>query len=152
MGDPTSGRAWIDAVHTRTEAVFSRAAPAPDQEFTLASGSTTIPLLMPGSDGPPLNVRIELLSNQLRFPDGAERPVTIRGDNQVVTFRVETTGAGQIPVQVLVRAPNGRVLSDTNVDVRSTAFNRVAVGITLAAALALVALWVRRLIARRRTT
>jgi hypothetical protein len=151
VADPTAGRAWIDAVNTRTEAVFARTVPAPAQEFTLASGTTTIPLLMPGSTGPPLDVSIELESAQLRFPDGAERTVTIGGEDQFVTFRVQATGAGQGSVRVRVRAPNGRVLSETTFVVRSTAFNRVAIAITLAAALALVALWVRRLVARRRT-
>jgi len=152
VADPTAGRAWIDAVDARTEAVFARTVPAPAQEFTLASGTTTIPLLMPGSTGAPLQVSIELQSAQLRFPDGAERTVTIDGEDQFVTFRVQATGAGQGSVRVRVRAPNGRVLSETTFVVRSTAFNRVAIAITLAAALALVALWVRRLVARRRTT
>ena len=152
VADPTSGRTWIDAVHARTEAVFTRTLPAPDQVFTLASGNTRIPLLMPGSDGPPLTVTIELESAQLRFPEGAERTVTIDGNDQIVTFPVQATGAGQGSVRVRVRAPNGRELSETNFVVRSTAFNRVAIAITVAAALALVVLWVRRLVARRRTT
>ena len=69
-----------------------------------------------------------------------------------MTFPVQATGAGQGSVTVHVLAPNGRELSETNFVVRSTAFNRVAIAITLAAALALVVLWVRRLVARRRTT
>ena len=150
--DPTAGRTWIDAVQARTEAVFTRTLPTPGQVFTLASGNTRIPLLMPGSDGPPLTVTIELESAQLRFPEGAERTVTIGGNDQIVTFPVQATGAGQGSVRVRVLAPNGRELSETNFVVRSTAFNRVAIAITLAAALALVVLWVRRLVARRRTT
>ncbi len=151
VADPTSGRTWIDAVHTSTEAVFARTLPVPDQVFTLASGSTRIPLLMPGSPGPPLTVTIELASAQLRFPEST-RTVTIDGNDQVVTFPVQATGAGQGSVTVHVLAPNGRELSETTFVVRSTAFNRVAIAITLAAALALVVLWVRRLVARRRTT
>jgi hypothetical protein len=152
VSDPTAGHMWIDAVDARTQAVFARTLPKPDQVFTLASGNTRIPLLMPGSDGPPLQVTIELESAQLRFPDGAERTVTIGANDQIVTFPVEATGAGQGSVRVRVLAPNGRELSETNFVVRSTAFNRVAVAITFAAALGLVVLWVRRLVARRRTT
>jgi hypothetical protein len=152
VDDPGAGRRWTDAVHARTEAIFSRAAPAPDQAFTLASGNTTIPLLLPGSEGPPLTVQIELQSSQLRFPDGAVQEATIGNEDRYLVFRVQATGAGQGSVRVLIRAPNGRVLSDSTLVVRSTAFNRIAVAITVAAALALVALWMRRLIARRRTT
>jgi hypothetical protein len=152
VADPEAGRRWIDTVRARTGTVFARAAPAPDQEFTLASGNTTIPLLMPGSEGPPMTVLIELQSAQLRFPDGKVQETTIGSEDRSVVFRVQATGAGQMPVQVLVRAPNGRVLSESTVVVRSTAFNRIALAITLAAALVLVALWTRRLVARRRTT
>lgn len=151
VADPTTGRTWIDAVHSSTQAVFDRTLPKPDQVFTLASGSTRIPLLMPGSPGPPLTVTIELASAQLRFPEST-RTVTIDGNDQVVIFPVQATGAGQGSVTVHVMAPNGRELSETTFVVRSTAFNRVAIAITLAAALALVVLWVRRLVARRRTT
>jgi hypothetical protein len=152
VADPTAGRTWIDAVDTRTGAVFARTLPKPDQVFTLASGNTRIPLLMPGSDGPPLQVTIELESAKLLFPEGADRTVTIGANDQIVTIPVQATGAGQGSVLVRVRAPNGRVLSETTFVVRSTAFNRVAVAITFAAALGLVVLWVRRLVARRRTT
>lgn len=151
VGNEDAGRAWIDAVDAATRRVFARAAPAPGQSFTLTSGRTTIPLRIPGSEGPPLAVIVELQSAQLR-PARQARRTTITDEDQFVTFDVEATGAGQIPVTVLVRAPNGALLSETTPDVRSTAFNRVAIGITLAAALALVALWVRRLVARRRTT
>lgn len=151
VGDPEAGRRWTDAVHARTEGIFARAAPAPGQAFTLASGNATIPLLLPGSQGPSMAVQIELQSSQLRFPDGAVREATIGSEDRFVVFRVQATGAGQIPVRVLVRAPNGRVLSQSTLVVRSTAFNRIALAITAAAALALVALWLRRLIARRRT-
>ena len=151
VGNEDAGRAWIDAVDGATRQVFARAAPAPGQSFTLTSGRTTIPLRIPGSEGPPLAVIVELQSAQLR-PSRQERRTTITDEDQFVTFEVEATGAGQIPVTVLVRAPNGTLLSETTPDVRSTAFNRVAIGITVAAALVLVALWVRRLVARRRTT
>jgi hypothetical protein len=152
VGDPEAGRGWTDAVEARTAAIFARAAPAPDQAFTLASVNTTIPLLLPGSEGPPMTVKIELKSSQLRFPDGSVQEATIGSEDRSVVFPVQATGAGQGSVQVIVRAPNGRVLSESTFVVRSTAFNRVALAITVAAALALVALWLRRVIARRRTT
>jgi hypothetical protein len=77
---------------------------------------------------------------------------TIGSQDRSVVFRVQATGAGQGSVQVIVRAPNGRVLSESILVVRSTAFNRIALAITAAAALGLVLLWVRRLVARRRMT
>jgi hypothetical protein len=149
VGDEDAGRAWIDAAHAATERVFDRTTPLPDQVFTVASGTVVIPLRIPGSPGPPLSVRIELESDELRFPEGRAQDTVITDEDRVLSFRIEATGAGQIPVRVLVLAPNGRVLREDTLVVRSTAFNRVALAITALAALALVALWLRRLMARR---
>jgi hypothetical protein len=147
-----SGRAWTGAVHAQTDLQFARTVPDPSPGYTLTYRAATIPLLIPGSPGPPLDVEIELQSPQLRFPEGATQKVRITDEQQSVPFRVEATGAGQIPLTVIVHAPNGRELNKRTVAIRSTAYNRIALVITGAAALALVALWVRRLVARRRTT
>jgi hypothetical protein len=152
VGNEAAGREWIDAVNTATGTVFVRSSPIERQSFTLASGNTTIPIRFPASDGPPLDVSVELQSSQLRFPNGDRQRTTISDTERVLTFNAEATGAGLGSLQVIVRAPNGRILSTSTFPVRSTAFNRVAVGITVAAALALIALWLRRLMARRRTT
>ena len=48
-----------------------------------------------------------------------------------------------------VLAPGGRLIEARTITVRSTVYNRIALVITFAAALVLVALWVRRLVARR---
>jgi hypothetical protein len=152
VGNEAAGRAWIDAVNTATGTIFVRSAPIQRQSFTLASGNTTIPIRFPASEGPPLAVSVQLQSSQLRFPNGNTQQTTISDTERVLTFEASATGAGLGSLLVVVKAPNGRVLSRSTFPVRSTAFNRVAIGITVAAALALIALWLRRLMARRRTT
>ena len=56
---------------------------------------------------------------------------------------------GRFTVALNVFAPGGRLIESRTIAVRSTVYNRIALLITFAAALVLVALWVRRLIARR---
>jgi len=51
-------------------------------------------------------------------------------------------------VQVIVRAPSGRPIGQTQLTVRSTSVNHIALGVTIAAALVLVVLWSRRLFRR----
>jgi hypothetical protein len=66
---------------------------------------------------------------------------------------VELKTTGEFPVQVELLAPSGRPISDTTIAVRSTAYNRFALVITIGAAVALLALWGRRFLpSRRRTT
>jgi hypothetical protein len=64
---------------------------------------------------------------------------------------VVSNTSGQSPIEIKVRAPNGRFISRRIVSVRSTAVNRIALIVTIAAALGLLALYSRRWI-RRRTT
>ncbi len=147
-----AGRAWIDQVHTATEDVFSRARPQPAQEFTFTSAAGTIPLRMGDPGAAPLKIVVQLRSAWFRFPDGPVQIVTLSRANQVVTFKAEATAGGQAhSIQLLVRAPSGRPLDDPQtLVVRTAAVNRIALEITVLAALGLAVLWARRLIRVRR--
>lgn len=142
------GRAWIDQVHTQTEAIFSQVRPNTAQRFTFTSAVGTIPLQM-GDPGPtPLKIIVQLRSAWFSFPDGPTQIVTLTRPNQVVSFRVEAAAGGQAhSIQLLVRSPSGRPLDQPQtLIVRTAAVNRIALLVTLAAALGLVVLWTRRLI------
>lgn len=145
LGNEGAGRAWIDQVHRATEAVFARAVPDTSQVFTFTSDTGSIPLRMGDPDDLPLRFTLQLRSNRFRFPDGARQTVTLGDPNQIVTFRASALAAGQGTVQVIVRAPSGRPIGQTRLTVRSTAVNRIALAVTIAAALLLIVLWSRRL-------
>ena len=66
----------------------------------------------------------------------------------VVVFTVQAKAAGAQTIKVRARAPSGRSLAESNLTVRTTAVNSIAVIITGAAALLLVALWSRRYVRR----
>jgi len=76
--------------------------------------------------------------------------VVLTRPGQVVPFDVVAQGSGQNPIDVVVRAPNGTEIARTRITVRSTAVNRIALFVTLGAALGLVALYGRRWVRRRR--
>ena len=149
LGNEEAGRRFIDDVHSITEETFAATVPGGPQVFTLTSSSGTIPVLFGDPGDRPLHVIVELSSSQLRFPNGSTREVTLERAEQDVTFEVQPASAGQITVEVLVRAPSGRVVGETRLLVRSTAYSRIALIITGAAALGLVVLWARRLLRRR---
>ena len=149
LGDELGGRPWLDATAAATALVFESVTPE-IQVFTLTSREGDIPLLMDDPGEVPIRVVVDLYSNRLRFPEGSRREVELQpGRPQVVTIPVETTGAGNHEIQVVVRAPSGRVVSDQSVEVRSTVLNVIALAVTGAAALVLVALWLRRWFRRR---
>jgi hypothetical protein len=65
-----------------------------------------------------------------------------------VDLELRTTGRFQVPVQVV--SPSGRVIGHPEtIIVRSTAYNRVALLITIGAAILAFAVWARRFLPRR---
>jgi hypothetical protein len=71
------------------------------------------------------------------------------GRTTTLTFPVDLRTNGRFEVFVRIQSPNGRVIAHPRLIVRSTAFNRVALVITLAAAAMLLILWARRFVPRR---
>ena len=111
VGNELAGREWIDQVHTTVSDFFARAQPQESQQFTFTSGEGTIPLRMGDPGSTPMKLTVQLRSAWFTFPDGAKQTVTVTRPNQIVTFRVEATAGSQVhPIQMLVRAPTGRVL------------------------------------------
>jgi hypothetical protein len=151
VGHESAGNAFTDAANRVTAAAFSAVSPDTSQGFTLTSRSGTIPLRMGDPGQVPLKVVVQLESATLRFPQGGSKTVVLDHPQQIVSFPVEVTSSGSFTVTVVVRSPSGREIAQSNLVIRSTAYNRIALILTLAAGLALVALWSRRFF-RRRTT
>jgi hypothetical protein len=147
----TAGRLWIDQVNTFTRDVFQRAEPVEPQAFTLTSNEGSVPLRMGDPGDTPLRVQVQLRSSHFEFPDGNEQTVTITQPDQVVTFTVRAKAAGTQTIKVKTKAPSGRTLDERNLAIRTTAVNAIALVITGAAGLVLVALWSRRYLRRPRS-
>ncbi len=148
LDNELAGRAWIDQVNRVTEGIFARAVPDTSQVFTFTSETGTIPLLMGQPASVPLRFTLQLRSNRFRFPGGDQQSVTLTEPDQIVTFDATALATGQGKIQVIVRAPSGRPIGQTQMTVRSTSVNRIAVAVTVLAALILVGLWSRRLFRR----
>lgn len=145
-----AGRPWLEGVARVTAPAFASVTPRVDQVFTFTSREGTIPLRMgdPGDD--PLRVTVQLQSSQFEFPDGDRQDVVLERPDQIVSFDVVAKAAGRNPIRVIVTAPSGEVVAQRNIAVASTAVNRIALLVTLAAAAGLVLLYARRRVRRRR--
>lgn len=139
-----AGKVWLDDVRAITGAAFAGTTPSVAQLFTFTSREGTIPLRM-GDPGPtPLRVTVALRSSQFEFPAGDSQQVVLREPDQILTFDVVAKAAGRNPILVLVLAPSGQVISQQTITVATTTANRIALLVTLAAALGLVVLYVRK--------
>lgn len=124
-------------------------APEP-QTITLTSRTGVIPLSVGSALEYPVDVVIRLDSDKLRFPDGNRIDVTqLKPPNQTFRVRAITQSSGTFPLKVQVLTPSGQLVSDSQLTIRSTAYNVVALSITGGAAVFLVGWWAIGAVRRR---
>jgi hypothetical protein len=115
--------------------------------LTSSTGSG-IPVTVSNAAAEGLRVTVRLESQYLRGSPSIDLELAA-GDSQTVTFRVDAQRTGRFSVALQVVAPDGRIIEKKDLVVRSTVYNRIALLITIAAAVALLGLWARRFLPRR---
>jgi hypothetical protein len=144
----TEGQAFIDAARRSVRATVDDLALETVDSVTLTSDSGRIPVTI-SNDGPhSLEFWVQLASTRIR-----EEPAThVRlapGESDTLQLQARLRSTGRFPVRVLMVSPSGRLIGETQIVVRSTAFNRIALLITIGAALVLLLLWARRFVPGR---
>jgi hypothetical protein len=112
------------------------------QRVTLTSRRASIPISLLNATGRPLQVRIRLDSDQLRFLDGSERFVTLAPQNTTERFRVESRSTGAFPLSISVTSPDGTLeLNNSELTIRSTVVSGVGAVLTAGAGIFLLVWW-----------
>jgi hypothetical protein len=112
------------------------------QRVTLTSRRASIPISLFNATGRPLQVRVRLESDQLRFLDGAERFVTLASQNTTERFRVESRTTGAFPLEITVTSPDGSLkINSSELTIRSTVVSGVGAVLTAGAGLFLLVWW-----------
>lgn len=124
-------------------------APAP-QTITLTSRTGVIPLSVGSGLGYPVDVVLRVDSDKLRFPDGNRITISkLQPPNQTIRVRAITQASGTFPLNVRLFTPEGTLISDSQLTIRSTAYNVVALWITAAAGIFMVGWWLAGWLRRR---
>lgn len=120
---------------------------------TFTSSRGEVPVTVINNADYPVSVRIELSSPKVRFPEGESATIEgLRPPGETVTFNAVTESSGTFPLTVTLTSPDTETtLAHREVIVRSTAVNTVALVLTSAAALFLIAWYGRRFLLRRRS-
>jgi hypothetical protein len=147
--DQTAGFSFVGSAREQIGSVFGAVRPDTTQPITLTSSSGTgIPIRLTNGNQEPLRVSVRLVSPHLSGTP--QSSMVLRADStQTVNFDVELNTTGRFPVDVEVTSPSGRVISKDTLIVRSTAYNRFALLITIGAALLALLVWARRFVPRR---
>jgi hypothetical protein len=149
--DEPAGLAFLDAVQARVRREFDKVEPPRPSSITLTSRGGVIPVTIRNLAGYRVHVRVVLLSARLEFLEGDSRRVVLERPVQTFTFPVRAQTTGRFPVTVRLETPQGAAIAESQIVVRSTAYNVLALVITLGAALFLATWWGRRFLPRPRT-
>jgi hypothetical protein len=150
-GDDDLRLAYLRALRQGVGAEFAKVQPPRASSITLTSRRGLIPVTLHSQAGYPVRLEITLRSSRLEFLGGGSQDVTLSRPSQRFDFPVRAQATGRFPVDVELRTPDGTRIATSSIVVRSTAYNRVALVVTIGAALFLALLWGRRFLSRPRT-
>ena len=118
-------------------------------EIALTSRRAEIPVVVFNDASYPMSVTVHIFSSDLRIDETFRITVQARGLRQLAVD-VAAQSSGIFTVSVDVETPDGHLIDDRDIQVRSTEFNEVALGLTFGALAFLVLFYVTRTIRNRR--
>jgi hypothetical protein len=151
LREEPAGTAFLDAIRERVRREFDKVEPPTRSSLTLTSRGGVIPVTIRNLAGYRVTIQVVLQSPRLEFLEGDSRMVVLERPVQSFTFPVRAQTTGRFPVNIRLETPQGALIAESQIVVRSTAYNLLALAITLGAALFLAASWARRLLPRLRT-
>jgi hypothetical protein len=141
-GDRKSPTEYLRGTDKLLKGITAKVRGPKGQRVTLTSRRASIPISLLNGTGRPLQVRVRIESDQLRFLDGAERFVTLSSQNTTERFRVESRSTGAFPLEITVTSPDGLLTINTSeLTVRSTVVSGVGAVLTAGAGLFLLVWW-----------
>lgn len=153
LADASSGQEFIASVERAARGVYNRIGVVTDV-VTLVSRTGLMPITL--ENGSPYTVKVVLqfvADRRLEFPAGPSRTILLPPTQRTLTIAVRSLATGRIPIRVRLMTPDRslpEIVAERAVVVRSTAYNRLALFVTIGAALFLLAWWGRRFLPRRR--
>jgi hypothetical protein len=153
-GTPDDQRAaYVGRADTALDSVSGAVTLPSEFRITLTSRSSTIPVTLSNLSDQELNVRVELESDQLEFPEGDVLTPTLAPESTTrIEVPVRTRTSGAFTLDVTVTSPDGSIVLDRSTfDVRSTAISGVGIFLSIGAGLFLAIWWARHWRSTRRS-
>jgi hypothetical protein len=153
-GTPDDQRAaYVGRADTALDSVSGAVTLPSEFRITLTSRSSTIPVTLSNLSDQELNVRVELESDQLEFPEGDVLTATLVPESTTrIEVPVRTRTSGAFTLDITVTSPDGSIVLDRSTfDVRSTAISGVGIFLSIGAGLFLALWWARHWRSTRRS-
>ena len=145
---------YLDGTLEQAEAEIDKISIGGPSEINLTSREGEIPLVVSNGTGFPTTVSVSVSSPQ---PDLVLDPATVRpqqiaaDDTYQFTVEANARSSGIFPIEVVVQTSDGSLdLAYKRITIRSTEFNRIALGLTAGAFAFLVLFYLLRVARRQR--
>jgi hypothetical protein len=136
--------AYVDRVTTELSLLDDLVTAPNEFRITLTSRTATIPLNLTNNAARPVDVRIELQSDQLEFPEGDVLTETLPPGPSRIDVPVRVLASGAFPLDITITSPDRSIeLVQTRYDIRSTVVSGVGLVLSIGAGLFLALWWVK---------
>lgn len=116
----------------------------PNRSITLTARTGKIPITILSKADYPVHLQIEIESEKLEFPQGADRAIDLTRRNTTERFSVRARTSGTFPLRLRLTSPDGStVIGSSRFTVRSTAASGVGVLLSAGAGAFLLLWWAR---------
>jgi hypothetical protein len=145
------GEAFTSSTSAEVASVFDSIEIGGIDEIRLTSSRGELPIEIRNRNDFPVTVDVGFSSTGLNLDRSAVEDQRIQPDTRLQLIEDLTVeSSGIYTVNVSVTTPNGFPIADKRIEIRSTEFNEVALGITLGALAFLILFYVTRVVRRHR--
>jgi hypothetical protein len=140
--------AYLETARDTVRAEFDKVHLPTSSSITLTSRTGRIPVTLRNDAGYPVDLVLSLQAPGLELIGGPTRDITLTRPIQTFVFPARAQRTGRFPAELRLATRDGTPVGSTEIVVRSTAYNRIALVITVGAALFLAVWWGRRFLSR----
>jgi Family of unknown function (DUF6049) len=146
------GAAYATAAENGALAELEKITIEADEQITMTSRQAEIPVAVFNDADYPVRIRIQLVSPSLTFEtDAIEATFEPPGERLPNGVSATAKSSGIFPLTINIQTPDGRLtFGSKDITVRSTEFNRIALGLTFGALGFLILFYTARALRRRR--
>lgn len=151
--DDTERARYLDASAATADAAFAQISIPEQDQVLLTVSETEIAIVIENGLPYPVEVRMDLASSKLDFPDGDTVEVVLVPGRNRLPVPVKTVSGGTFPLSIDVSTPDDRrELGSGVVEVRSTAISGLGLALSVGAGFFLLVWWARNWRSTRRAT
>jgi hypothetical protein len=152
-GDPlteAAGAAYATEAQSRATEELHKVSIGGVNEISMTSKRAEIPFVLSSRADHPVTININLFSPKLGFDRSQLTGIVVQHGTQQVAVEATARASGIFPVEVTVETADGYVMARKSIQVRSTNFNQIALGITVGALVFLIVFYVGAAIKKRK--